>query len=83
MVKPWTKRQNGWRPRGSRTRVWTLNIYGEPEPRGIKTGVSDGKRTEILDSSLKEGDEVLVDLARAGGASANRGNGRGPSIRIR
>ena len=64
-------------------RVWALDPFGEPESHDVKIGASDGRRTEIVESDLKENDEVLVDLAREGQANGTRGAGRGPSIRIR
>lgn len=42
-------------------RVWVLE-GGEPRPVVVKTGVSDGRLTELRDSSLSEGREVLTDV---------------------
>lgn len=43
-----------------RQRVWVLQD-GKPVERAIRTGLSDGQRTEILDG-LKEGEVVVVGL---------------------
>jgi HlyD family secretion protein len=34
-----------------------------PVAVAIKTGISDGTRTEILEGELKAGDEVITDIA--------------------
>jgi hypothetical protein len=35
----------------------------------VKVGISDGQYTEIVDSKLKEGDEIITDLASPSSAS--------------
>lgn len=42
-------------------KVWLLN-NDQIKPVYIKTGVSDGNYTEIIEGDLKEGDEVIVDM---------------------
>ncbi|MDH3309781.1 MAG: efflux RND transporter periplasmic adaptor subunit [Gammaproteobacteria bacterium] len=42
---------------------------GEPEKRGVKTGLSDGRHTEVLDG-ISEGEKLLVQRLRAGGNGA-------------
>jgi HlyD family secretion protein len=45
-------------------RVWTLNtVKGEPKPVPVpvKTGVSDGRNTEVRESTLREGSLVITD----------------------
>lgn len=45
-------------------RVWTLTtVKGEPTPQPVpvKTGVSDGRSTEVRDSTLREGAPVITD----------------------
>jgi HlyD family secretion protein len=45
-------------------RVWILKGQGteeKPEPVAVKTGVSDGRLTELRSGSLQEGAEVIVD----------------------
>ena len=39
---------------------------GQPVERKVKIGVTDGAFTEVLEGELKEGDNVLTDLARNG-----------------
>ena len=50
-------RQGRERPRPT---VWTPRAEGEPLPVEIKTGISDGQFTELVEGVLKEGDEVIV-----------------------
>ena len=53
--------------------VWILE-QGKPAPREVKTGLSDGRYTEILGGTLKEGDAVIVGAAgSAAGGGAPRG----------
>jgi HlyD family secretion protein len=40
--------------------VWVPQGEGEPGPVEIKTGISDGQFTELVEGALKEGDEVVV-----------------------
>lgn len=47
--------------------VW-LGDGRAPEPIVVKTGASDGLRTEIRNGALKPGDELLVDIERETGA---------------
>ena len=42
-------------------KVWLLN-NDQIKPVYIKTGVSDGNYTEIIEGDIKEGDEVIVDM---------------------
>ncbi len=46
---------------GSRQRVWVL-ADGKPVERQVRTGLSDGQKTEILEG-VSEGDVVIVGLA--------------------
>jgi HlyD family secretion protein len=45
-----------------RGRVWILNSTGKLEPVTVRTGISDGKSTEIVGGSLKAGDSVVVGI---------------------
>jgi len=40
--------------------VWILGEGGKPEPRVVRTGITDGSVTEILDGALEEGDPVII-----------------------
>jgi HlyD family secretion protein len=51
-------------------RVWRLGMLGgEPEPVEIVTSATDGRSSVVLEGSLSEGDDVVVDaeLRRQGG----------------
>jgi HlyD family secretion protein len=52
--------------------VWVPHAEGEPTPVELKTGVTDGNFTEVVDGPLKEGDEVIV------GLEVSRGSQNGP-----
>ena len=55
--------------RGEAKSIWTLN-GAEPVQVPVKTGLSDGAYTEILNDDVKEGDIVIVDATVAGKESA-------------
>lgn len=42
----------------ARGKVWVIGPGGNPRPRNVRLGITDGKRIEVR-SGLKEGDEVL------------------------
>jgi multidrug efflux pump subunit AcrA (membrane-fusion protein) len=63
---------------GSRQRLYVL-ADGKPVERQVKTGLSDGQRTEILDG-LAEGDIVILGLgSQTGGGRTGPG---GPRLRL-
>jgi HlyD family secretion protein len=43
--------------------VYTLGPGGEPKAVEVRTGITDGRFTEIVSGDLKEGDAVIVGLA--------------------
>jgi HlyD family secretion protein len=43
-----------------RARIWILNSNGKLEPVFVRTGVTDGKYTEISSSDLKAGDQIIM-----------------------
>ncbi|MCI4444802.1 MAG: efflux RND transporter periplasmic adaptor subunit [Candidatus Aminicenantes bacterium] len=47
------------------SRVWMLDQKGDLKLVFVRTGVTDGSYTEVLGSSLKEGDEVIIGLMTA------------------
>jgi HlyD family secretion protein len=60
---------------GERRTVWVLR--GEtPEPVRVKTGVSDGSMTEVVEGDLREGDTVITDVS--GGEKGGGAPGGGP-----
>jgi HlyD family secretion protein len=50
-----------------RKSVWTLS-GGVPRQLKIKTGATDGTKTEIVEGALAEGEQVIVDATVTGGA---------------
>jgi HlyD family secretion protein len=42
--------------------VWLPNPQGEPTAVEVKTGITDGTYTELVEGPLKEGDEVIIGL---------------------
>jgi HlyD family secretion protein len=50
-------------------RVWTIR-NGALEPVRIRTGVSDGAMTGVVEGDLKEGDQVVTGIAEQGTATA-------------
>ncbi|MGZ8778672.1 MAG: efflux RND transporter periplasmic adaptor subunit [Thermoanaerobaculia bacterium] len=65
--------------------VYTLGADRKLTPVPIRTGISDGRFTQVVSGGLKEGDAVVVGLATSkvesaapmGGAGGPRGGGRG------
>jgi HlyD family secretion protein len=51
---------------------------GQPAPRQVTTGITDGRVTEIIDGELKEGDHVIVSI---GGQNPNQQRGQGQGQR--
>ena len=52
---------------GAAGRVFTLEADGKPKAVSIRTGISDGTYTEVLQGDLKDGQEVIV--AATGGSA--------------
>jgi HlyD family secretion protein len=55
-----------------RKTVWVL-ASGVPRSTRIKTGTTDGTKTEIVDGPLAEGDQVVTDATLTGGAKPSAG----------
>jgi len=49
-----------------RARIWILNSKGKLEPVFVRTGVTDGRFTEISTSELKPGDQVVLGVSVIG-----------------
>jgi HlyD family secretion protein len=63
------------RPEASdRRTVWVLR-GGQPEPVRVRTGISDGSLTEVVEGELQPADAVVTDMI--GGAPAAAGPGPG------
>jgi HlyD family secretion protein len=45
-----------------RGRVWMLNASGKLEPVMVRTGITDGRSTEVRSQFLKEGDQVVLGI---------------------
>jgi len=45
---------------GTRRRVWVLDDKGQPVPRAVTVGISDGNYTELIGDQLQEGQQVIV-----------------------
>jgi HlyD family secretion protein len=45
---------------GQVRRVWVLGADGQPQPRRIRVGLSDGASTEVVEGDLHEGDVVVT-----------------------
>ena len=43
--------------------VWILGADGKPTAAEIRTGITDGRFTQVVEGSLKQGDSVIVGLA--------------------
>lgn len=66
-----------WQPNNER-QIWVMQ-NGKPSPVTIKTGLTDGTNTEVVEGPLKAGDQVVVDSTggtTAGPSGASRGGGR-------
>jgi HlyD family secretion protein len=59
---------------GDARTVWVVR-GGTPQPISIHTGLSDGTVTEVTDGDLKEGEQVVIDVAGAEGAPSSTGGG--------
>lgn len=55
-------RVRGKRDGMSKPKVWLPTPQGDPTPVELKTGITDGVFTELLEGELKERDEVIVGL---------------------
>jgi HlyD family secretion protein len=52
-------------PSADRQTVWVLGADGAVAPRRVRTGLTDGRVTEILESDLAEGDSVITGSLQA------------------
>ena len=55
-----------------RKAVWLLS-GGLPHQERIKTGASDGTKTEVVEGALAEGDQVITDATLPAGAKPAAG----------
>ncbi|HEY0915758.1 MAG TPA: hypothetical protein VGE22_12875, partial [Solimonas sp.] len=52
---------------------------GQAQAVEIKTGISDGSYTEVVEGGLKEGDELITDMPSAEG---DKPRASGPGMRM-
>jgi HlyD family secretion protein len=50
-------------------RLWAPVAGGPPKAVDVRTGLTDGTSTELLEGPLKEGDEVITGIGEAQGAA--------------
>lgn len=55
---------------GQTRRVWVLGSDGQPQPRRIKVGLTDGTATEVVEGELREGDMVVTGQNVSAGQAA-------------
>jgi HlyD family secretion protein len=68
---------------GQTRRVWVLGPDGQPQPRRIKVGLSDGSATEVVEGELREGDVVITGqnvTAQQSGAQRQGGQQSAPGF---
>jgi HlyD family secretion protein len=77
----------GWRRGGGQQEkkqqtIFILDANKKPQPVQIRTGITDGRYTEVVEGNLKEGQDVIIGLAtskvEATSGSPFGGGGRGP-----
>jgi hypothetical protein len=61
-------------------RVWVVGPDGQPQPLDVRTGLTDGTSTEILDGPLKEGDEIILGPGEPAAAAKKAGGPTGPRL---
>ena len=54
-------------------RVWVIRD-GKLQPARVRTGVTDGAMTAIVDGDLKEGDQVVTGMSEPGAAATPQTN---------
>jgi HlyD family secretion protein len=61
-------------------RLWVPVAGGPPKAVDVRTGLTDGTSTEIMEGPLKEGDEVILGVGEAPGAAKKSGGPAGPRM---
>jgi hypothetical protein len=57
-------------------RLWVPGADGQPQPVDVRTGLTDGTSTEILEGPLKEGDEIILGPGEPPAAAKKAGGPR-------
>ncbi len=65
----------------SERKVWVLRT-DKPEPVTVKTGVTDGVFTELVEGEVKEGDALITESTGGSGKPSGGGGSPGPMRRI-
>lgn len=78
----------GWRRGGGpqekkQQTIYILDANKKPQPVEIRTGITDGRYTEVVEGGLKEGQDVIIGLATSkvestGAAGSPFGGGNRP-----
>jgi len=59
--------------------VWVLDSAGQPQPRRVRLGITNGRETALLGGELKEGDTVITgELGDEDAGAQQRGNTGSP-----
>jgi HlyD family secretion protein len=66
--------ESGGRGQAASGRVYVLE-GGEPKPRDVRLGLTDGSTTELVAGELAEGTEVIIGAGTGGSASQPAGGG--------
>ena len=54
--------------------IWVIDSNGQPQPRRVKLGITDGRETAMVAGDLKEGETIITgELNSAEGAPAADG----------
>jgi HlyD family secretion protein len=61
-------------------RLWVRGPDGQPVPVEVRTGLTDGTSTELLESPLKEGDEVIIGAGEPAAGAKKAGGPAGPRL---
>jgi HlyD family secretion protein len=69
-------------PSANGGRVYVLGADGKPTPVIITLGITDGTTTEILQSELKEGQEVIIGLAGSTVTTPQSPGATSPRLRL-
>jgi HlyD family secretion protein len=73
--------ESGARGQAATGRVYVLD-GGEPKPRDVRLGLTDGATTELVAGDIAEGTEVIIGAGGAGGSASQPGGGGLPRPRF-
>lgn len=58
--------------------IWVLDSTGQPQPRRVRLGITNGRETALVGGDLKEGDTVIAGELGDEDAATQRGNTGSP-----